>query len=158
MEIYEMKQAWKQVEESLVQSVNLDHEQGPGMAETVKAPVQEVDSPEDAIERRDKMEKMADKPHDMLKTIKLDGTLADILDRQIRSTGETEWTDGQGDGPFLPLEVEDYITKVANNTDDTPFTVRFIKYGSAHPQEGRLPPLYVEYQQENLEDPNLFRR
>jgi hypothetical protein len=77
------------------------------------------------------------------KTIKLDGILADLLVRQIQETGETEWT---SNGPYLPKEVEDYILSLVGDSEK-PFNVQFVKYGSAHPQEGRLPPIYVKYNQ-----------
>lgn len=144
---YEMAQAWKQVEENIVQSVNLNPE------------MNEVDSSDEAIQRRDSMEKMVDTPSTILKTIKLDGPLADKLDYDIRSTGNVEWTDGySGNGPYLPQEVEEYILKVAGNETEEPFTVRFIKYGSVNPLEMRGPTLYLEYEQEHPNTSNEFRR
>lgn len=109
-------------------------------------PMKEVDSSDEAIARRDRDEQPSGP---IRKTIKLDGHIADQLGLEINNTGNTEWTDGyQGDGPFLPKEVEDFILKVAKNDSEEPFTVRFIKYGSSGPLEGRSAPIFVEYEQE----------
>jgi hypothetical protein len=107
--------------------------------------LKEVDSPDEAIARRDRDEQSKNN----LKTIKLDGRVADLLDMNMKEMGNTEWTDGyQGDGPYLPKEVEDYILNAIGNDTEEPFKVRFIKYGSSSPLEGRGSPLYVEYEQE----------
>ena len=107
--------------------------------------LKEVDSPDEAIARRVKDET----PSNTLKTIKLDGSIADLLDREMRETGNNEWTDGfQGNGPYLPKEVEAYVMKVVGNATEEPFKVRFVKYGSSSPLEGRGAPLFVEYEQE----------
>jgi hypothetical protein len=143
---FELSQAWKSVEENLVQSANLDPE------------MNEVDSSQDAINRRDAMEKMADTPSTINKTIVLDGKLADILDRELKQ-GTLEWTDGfSGNGPYLPKEVEDYILNTVGNETEEPFIVKFLKYGSASPLEGRHPPIYVEYEQGQPDTSNEFRR
>ena len=117
--------------------------------------LKEVDSPEEAIARRDKEEKTSNM--DRLKTLKLDGVIADLLDREMQTTGNVEWTDGfQGNGPYLPPEVEKFICNAAGNTTEEPFKVRFIKYGSSHPSEGRKAPLYVEYEQDVVNNPQEF--
>ena len=108
-------------------------------------PMKEADTPEEAIARRERDEA----PANTVKTIKLDGSIADLLDREMRETGNNEWTDGfQGNGPYLPKEVETYVMKVAGNATEEPFKVRFIKYGSSSPLEGRGASLYIEYEQE----------
>lgn len=116
--------------------------------------IKEVDSPEDAIERRERDEQPSGP---ITKTIKLDGPLADLLDREMQK-GDMEWTDGlQGNGPFLPKAVEDYILKIAGNDTDEPFTVRFKKYCSKNPMEPRGAAIEVEYEQHSMPE-NQFRR
>lgn len=138
--IYELSKAWAKIEEGLVQSINLDPE---------------VDSPEDAIERRERDEQPSGP---ITKTIKLDGPLADLLDQEMQK-GDMEWTDGlQGNGPFLPKAVEDYILKIAGNDTEEPFTVRFNKYCSKNPMEPRGAAIEVEYEQGTLGPENQFRR
>lgn len=118
-------------------------------------PMKEADTAQGAIDRRDREEKTS--PMDRLKTIRLDGRVADLLDLDMKNTGSVEWTDGfQGDGPYLPKEVENYILGAAGNTSEEPFTVRFIKYGSSNPIEGRGSPLYVEYEQDVVNNPHEF--
>jgi hypothetical protein len=109
--------------------------------------LKEVDSPDEAIERRDREERSD--PMDKFKTLKLDGRVADLLDMNMKQFGTVEWTDGyQGDGPYLPKEVEDYILNAVGNDTEEPFSVSFIKYGSTSPLEGKGSPIYVEYEQE----------
>jgi hypothetical protein len=116
--------------------------------------IKEVDSPEDAIERRHRDEKPSGP---IIKTIKLDGPIADLLDLEMQK-GDMEWTDGfQGNGPFLPKAVEDYILKIAGNDTEEPFIVRFKKYCSKNPIEPRGAAIEVEYEQESMPE-NQFRR
>ena len=118
-------------------------------------PMKETDNSDEAIARRDREETTS--PMDRIKTLKVDGHAADLLGREINKTGNVEWTDSfQGDGPYLPIELEDYILKVAGNTSEEPFKLRFVKYGTSHPQEGREAPIYVEYEQDVASDPNEF--